>query len=750
MGNTQIASQPGDLPLCGVRVVEVTDGSGETASRILADLGADVIRVEQKGSQPSPLEEQREDSLNFYHEAHNANKRGISLDLQLQEQRDTLIRLLQTTDILVEGLGPGGIAGIDPRLDPTRLRSAFPSLVIISISDLEYTGPYIEASATESLHSALGGFMSRPRLPGKEPLLPAVPSVAESAAITAAWAAVIAYYNRLLSGAGDNVYVPILESTAQIIDPRFGMARSAVGSITTSEDHGDHPDASALYPTFLCADGYIRICVLSSQQWAGLSAWMRHPKEFADQAFDDLSARLTAVGTLYPAIRRFLEPKTRSQIVEEGRQFGVPTGALLELSEILREDHFADRTSSAFIETKAGRLRIPNGIMKVNGARAGIRRPAPYPGEHNDEIMKRLPPLYHRPSTGKVVPLVSRRPLDGIRVLELGVRVGEGEAGRLLADMGADVIRVENTAFPDGSRQTNHGEQISTVAASENRNKTSIGINLLDPNGLQLFKDLVVQSDIVLSNFKLRTMDELGLSYTQLAEINPRIIVSDPNVFGSTGPGSDQLGYGPVSQASTGLTFLWKYADPEQFFAIADATTIDPEHTAARATAIGIVAQLIRRRNIGIGGTVTVSHADVIVATTLQNSGVPAEMMHRLPDLIIDPHTRSRQAFHNPTHPLINRSKRTESTPAYFQNVPDVEPRPAPLLGQQTRDIAAKLLGLNPKKISTLLSSGVLRETIPDFAPGVEEGALQFQHLLQHDAEIMYRKSQSTNSDELI
>jgi crotonobetainyl-CoA:carnitine CoA-transferase CaiB-like acyl-CoA transferase len=197
-------------------------------------------------------------------------------------------------------------------------------------------------------------------------------------------------------------------------------------------------------------------------------------------------------------------------------------------------------------------------------------------------------------------------------VLDLGVIVVGAEQGRLLGDGGADVVKVESRAYPDGNRQSYLSYGMSVSFAAGHRNKRSLGINLRDPVGRALFIDLAAKADVILSNFKPGTMESLGLGYDVLAAANPALVVADSSAFGTTGPWSGRMGYGPLVRAATGLTLAWRYPeDPESF---SDSVTIYPDHVAARIGATAVVAMLIRRLRTKQGGTVSVAQAEVMLA----------------------------------------------------------------------------------------------------------------------------------------
>src|SRR4051794_17731010 len=209
-----------DLPLDGVRVIELTDGLGELAGRFLGELGADVVRVDAPCLRPRDA---------VYRATHDLNKRSVSLDLARPEGRAGFEQLLDDADILLESTKPGLLEELG--LSPEALRVRFPQLVVVSVTDFGRTGPYRDWAATEGVHLALGGVLSRSGLPGREPLLPPGSLASESAALQAAWAALVAYTNRLDTGAGDLVDVSVYEATVQVLDPGYGVGGSATGGV---------------------------------------------------------------------------------------------------------------------------------------------------------------------------------------------------------------------------------------------------------------------------------------------------------------------------------------------------------------------------------------------------------------------------------------------------------------------------------------------------------------------------------------
>jgi crotonobetainyl-CoA:carnitine CoA-transferase CaiB-like acyl-CoA transferase len=207
-------------------------------------------------------------------------------------------------------------------------------------------------------------------------------------------------------------------------------------------------------------------------------------------------------------------------------------------------------------------------------------------------------------------PSSAARPFDGVRILDLGVIVAGGELGRLFADLGAEVIKVESATYPDGLRQTPPGQVMSRSWALAHRNEYGLGLDLRSAEGADIFCRLVAGADAVFANFKPGTLDSLGFPYERLRRLNSRIVLAESSAFGASGPWSTHMGYGPLVRATTGVTSLWTSDDDPGFY---DATTVFPDHVVARITAIAAVASLIGREQSGTGAHVHISQAEAAV-----------------------------------------------------------------------------------------------------------------------------------------
>jgi crotonobetainyl-CoA:carnitine CoA-transferase CaiB-like acyl-CoA transferase len=488
-----------------------------------------------------------------------------------------------------------------------------PQLVVLSITDFGQTGPYRDYVGNNAVRIALSGGLARSGAPGstEPPLLSPGQLADESAAVQAAWGLMVAYWQSRQIGVGDHLDFSMFEGTAQTLDPLLGATGSAAAGRSAMQMAADRgrPDAGHLYPIFRCKDGYVRMCILNPRQWEGMSKWLGDDHPFTDPSYGNLFKRQQVIGDIVALISRLTATLTTAEVVVGGQQRGIPVAALATPAEVLADEHFNARGAFARLPLAGGEEGIvPSGFMEFDGRRAGIRAPAPRAGQHTAEVLAQWQP---RPHSGTFTTGSQHRPLAGLRVLDLGVIIAGAELGRLFADQGAEVIKVETRAFPDGARQSATPHLVSFAFGQGARNKRSLGLNLRSPEGVELFKQLAAKSDVILSNFKPGTLDSLGIGYDVIKQVNPKIIMADSSALGNTGPLSRTMGYGPLVRASSGLTGLWRYPDKEGSFC--DSITILPDHYTARVSAVGVLAMLVRRAQTGQGGTLSVSQAETLL-----------------------------------------------------------------------------------------------------------------------------------------
>lgn len=597
--------------LDAVRVLDLSSGVADAVTRLFADLGADVLKVEPPGGclGRDALPTLRGSSIPFA--VHNANKRSTVLDPFDDEDCARFLELAAEADILVD-------TGADERgamfgTSGEELAARYPHLVVLSITDFGATGSRSSWRATDPVLYAMCGALSRSGPTTGTPVLPPDGIASATAAVQAAWAALAAYYNRLRCGTGDYIDFSWFDAVVMALDPAFGAHGQAAAGIRRSGRWRGRPKNQDAYPIYPCRDGYVRLCVMAPRQWRGLRRWLGEPEQFQDPKFDAIGERFAAWPQISGLIRKLFAGQTMKDLVAAGQANGVPIAAVLTPARILGSEHFQAVGAITEAELVPGvRTAVPTGYFVVDGHRAGFRTPVPAAG--SDEPYWRGNPSVVPSSSGRL----GDYPFAGLRILDLGIIVAGGELSRLFGDLGADVIKVESVDYPDGLRQARIGDAMSESFAWTHRNNRGLGLDLRSAEGKKIFGRLVAEADAVFANFKPGTLGALGFSYDELRALNPRIVLAESSAFGDTGPWSARLGYGPLVRATTGVTRLWTSdettGEPDAgrhgFY---DATTVFPDHVVGRVTAIGALAALIHRGRTGRGAHVHISQAEVVV-----------------------------------------------------------------------------------------------------------------------------------------
>jgi crotonobetainyl-CoA:carnitine CoA-transferase CaiB-like acyl-CoA transferase len=791
--------------LASLRVLDLSGDDGDAVTRLLADLGADVLKVEPPGGSPSRTRPPtlRGTSLRFA--LHNANKRSTLLDPSQPNDRTRLVELAGSADIVVDSGNPGQAAAYGTSC--ADLADRYPQLVALSVTDFGATGPRSSWRATDPVLYALSGALSRSGPTTGTPVLPPEGIASATAAVQAAWATLVAYYNRLRCGTGDYIDFARFDAVVMALDPTFGAHGQAAAGIRRPDRWRGRPKNQDAYPIYACKDGYVRICVMSPRQWRGLRRWIGEPEEFQDPKYDVVAARFAAWSQIGKLVQRLFAGQTMKELVSAGQAHGVPIAAVLSPAQILASDHFQAVGAIADAELVPGvHARVPVGYFAVDGRHSGLRAPTAPAGR--DEARWLAGPA------ATISPRNVSRPFDGLRIIDLGVIVAGGELSRLFGDLGAEVIKVESAAYPDGLRQTRVGEAMTESFAWTHRNNLAFGVDLRSAQGKQIFSRLVADAHAVFANFKPGTLAALDFPYETLHALNRRVVLAESSAFGDTGPWSERMGYGPLVRATAGVSKLWTSHDDQdaqpgqpasgsrhRFY---DATTIFPDHVVGRITAIGALAALIHSERTGEGARVHVSQTEAVVnqldaryvtdavraaghadlrddtsvhdvypcagddewcvisiradadwrsatavfglpeladderfatggariahrhellaqvsawtrtrpplqvAEALQSAGIPAGQMNRPPDVLEDPQLRARKLFTDMTHPLFDHPLPAETGPAPFRHIPPAPQRPAPLPGQDTREICHKILGMSSEETERLINDGVL------------------------------------------
>jgi crotonobetainyl-CoA:carnitine CoA-transferase CaiB-like acyl-CoA transferase len=287
--------------LASVRVLDTGGPRSDGIGRLLADLGADVLKVEAPGGADHRAARPSVAGSSIAFALDNANKRSTVLDPTDRGGRDRFAALVAAADILIDGGGPVGAAAFGTTA--AELADQHDHLVALEVTDFGASGPRADWHATDAVFYAMSTALSRSGPTTGRPVLPPSGIASATAAVQAAWVALVAYYHRLRCGRGDYIDFSGFEAVVQCLDPPFGSeGQAAVGQKQSGELWRGRPRNQQIYPTFPCLDGFVRICLLSARQWRGMRAWLGEPEQFSDPKFETIAARYFASKELNAAI----------------------------------------------------------------------------------------------------------------------------------------------------------------------------------------------------------------------------------------------------------------------------------------------------------------------------------------------------------------------------------------------------------------------------------------------------------------
>jgi crotonobetainyl-CoA:carnitine CoA-transferase CaiB-like acyl-CoA transferase len=608
-----VSGSPSDLssrqayqPLSGIRVVDMADEKAELAGRLLADLGADVIRVEPPEGARSRRLPPFHGGTSLYFEVRNTNKRGMRIDLGDPAGRDKLIALLEGADIWIETGRPGELAALG--LEPGMLVDRLPHLIALSISDFGQTGPYRDFVATDPVMEAMAWMLFRAGVPDLPPVLPPGSLAYDMVGAGAAFAVLTAYLDRCNTGSGQYIDMSVMEAVAQLTD--WGLTSfsviSKLGVYNEIRDGG-----GKVYPILPCLDGYVRASMVTVAEWRKWRTWITESgigRELLDQDYwDESRTRIELFDDLLrPVFVEFFQDRTMLDLSIEGQKRGLPITPMLSPAEVLDAEQF--RALGSFTDgelSSGGTGRFASGFVVADRRRVGYRSPAPAGGgEATPE-----------PGWQPVAPIagsggtLSGRPYSGLRVVEFGVAGAVPEIGRLLAEYGADVIRVESPKRIDLFRQLGGPNGMGSVFASSNRTTRSIGVDFTNPAGADIVKELLKGADVVLENLAPGTLERFGLGPEQIRALHPSVLIVSSQTMGRRGPWSHWRGYGSNTQLPGGMSWLWSFPDaPEPV----PQNVAFPDHFVGRLGAVTVAADLIaQRRHADRAGHVEIVQAEM-------------------------------------------------------------------------------------------------------------------------------------------
>jgi len=607
----------------GMKVLELGNMvSAAYATKLMADLGADVLKVEEPGGDqarqrgPFPRGAANPEQSGLFL-ALNTNKRGVTLDLQ--RDRASLARLIGWADILVHNYAPAHMTEFGIHYET--FCEANPRLVVCSITPFGLTGPYKDYKAYELTMSHGGGWAWLSPGGSDHPELPPLKAAGHQAdfqgGLAAATATLAAYTRALQTGQGEHIDFSVQAYVASFLEHHF-ITYSFLGRINSRLGRRLQDP----WGIFACQDGDIFIAVAEEDQWQRLLKLMRNPSWATAELFGDFMLRTKNQHLLKPRLKEWAQQWRVMDLFHAGQAQRLCVAPVLTMEQMAAQEQL--RSRHFFVDVthpRAGTLPYLGPPYQLREPWWQIRRPAPLLGEHNEEIKSETSGwrLETRPSSSSPKPLASRRtlPLEGVRVADFSWVWAGPFCTMHLAHLGAEVIKIESRSHLDLTRRlplypkgVAPGIDRNGLFNQWSQGKKSVSVNLTKAEGIAIAKELIAKSDVVVDNFATGVMERLGLSYDELKKINPNIIMASISGYGHTGPHKNYMAYGPAIAPLTGLSSLTGYAgSPPQEVGLSYG---DPN--AGINAAVAICAALAARQRTGRGQYIDISLWEAVAA----------------------------------------------------------------------------------------------------------------------------------------
>ena len=561
------------------KILDLTDEPLALGARMLADIGADVVRVEDAGGDHLRMREPAVDGdapraeRGWAHLLYNAGKRSVAVDADDPATWTRIESLLPEFDALLAPLEPSG--ALAEWLE--RGRNGQWSSEIPIVDAVFRRGA--DEPMTDLTAMAAGGHIVLNGHPEDPPVYPAGNLSHKQGSIAMAEAAMALIMQRRRGGEVGRITVGIQEAVT------FTTLQTASGNFWTW--HGASPSRHIPIGsgvTFQAKDGHWISFTIHPPHWYRFVNWVDEvlglkEGELRGDDWDDEFWREQHHPEIVPWINRLCQALTVTELHDKGQELGLLVLPINTVQEVANDPHLIARGYYQSVDHPQLKtsLILPRSPIRTRGQQPRAKR-APTLGEHTDEVLNDGSTFSPRSAGGDVPkgqrgasptqqdgtlfngsPPPPRRPLDGVRVLDFTWAIAGSLGTRLLADLGAEVLKIESESRIDPIRyrgvQPPDHFSINTNGTFNDCSggKKSVTLNLKTEEGIEAVRELAKQADLVTSNYTPYRLDRWGIGYDDLRQIKPDIIVCNVAVMGIEGPRAEWRSYGNGIVAMCGL-----------------------------------------------------------------------------------------------------------------------------------------------------------------------------------------------------
>jgi len=588
----------------GIRVLEIADEFGVSGlcGQLFTQFGAETRFVEAPlGGTLRRTEPLTHDGGSYLFHLLHAGKSSVTIDVDCATDRERLLELIDWADVLLaDSMGDNMLRTV---CELKTFSEVWPGKILCISSLFGQKSRRSRWIGNELIAEAASALMSCTGYPERPPVSSGLPYVTHTAALCAFNGAMAALWERDRSGLGQTIDLAIVDCQIALLGnfmPSYflsGRSPQRIGNRHTIAAPWN------LYPT---SDGSVMICTGTGGTgwWGKIVRVIDRLDLLEDRRYANEADRVRNVEEVDEIISDWTRTRTMKEVVERMTASAIPVSEISTVEAVLSDPHYTD-------------LRAMMRPSKLS--HGDPTRPLPVVGSPLGIYNESAPSLteYDRSLAGNVVQhkshgLTRSGPLANIRVLEFGSRTSGPLAGRFLADLGADVVKIEPRK---GESLRMAGQQIggsSYLFHINNAGKRSVVVEPIDPHGRELILKLASRTDVWIENLAPGSLAAMGLSYADLKAVNPQIIYCSVSGFGLKSNHGSKRALDSVVQAASGLMYMTGYEDhlPVKL----GTSAIDL--TSATAVVASVLAGLRKRMLNGQGGHIDLAMADIGVWMT--------------------------------------------------------------------------------------------------------------------------------------
>ncbi len=539
-----------------LRVIDFSDNiAGSYATKLLADAGAEVIKIEPVAGDPmrrwSGLRQRADpaqrDSDSALFQFLNTSKKSVTGEFGDEHVSE----LVGTADIVVNTCAPGVI-------NADLFCAQFPHLVLLSITPFGHTGPYRDRAATEFIIQAESGSLSGRGLLEQPPVMAGGRITEWVGGTYAAVAALAACRKARDCGSGDHIDFSLLE-VMNIAGTNYVDLMASLAGRPEMSAPVRTVEIPSIEPT---SDGWVGFTTNSFQQYSDFLVLIGRTDLLADKELASAYGRAARMEEWNAIVRQWTSQRTTAEVVEAAALLRIPVAPVNNGKTVLEQEHFQAR--GVFVKNPGGDFLQPRPPYLVNGLPPSTLRAAPAIGQHNHTIAAKQAHVFPQLS-----PMASR-PLAGLRVLDATAWWAGPSATQMLAHLGAEVIHLEAIQRMDGMRMLGgrfmrkpQWWEYSGMYLGANTNKLGLTLDLDQEAGIAVAKELIAQCDVFVENYSPRVMEKFGLDWAAVHALNPRTIMVRMPAFGLSGPWRNHVGFAQTMEQITGMAWITGFADDQ-------------------------------------------------------------------------------------------------------------------------------------------------------------------------------------------